>query len=458
LRKSRGGRSRAAIALSALGIGLALASPAIAATAPSTPIDLFSGYRFCATDVNSPTYLSNYGGVLIEGLSPATDPDAAPITLQFQVWPADDSTKTTTLSDQYVRPGDEGWVQVPQRDLSDGQTYAWRAQAVGTDGSSDWSAPCYFRIDATRPSAAPTITSSNYPEGQWDQGGSPVQITLDANNVDDVEGYVFSWYGDLPVTGTPIGAHGIPEPVDPYANSKYFARASTLGGSASLNLIPPSGGGPMTLTVASLDRALNESPRATYHINVTPAEPTIEQLTPNPEFDGWANFLLRPDAALQQASPIVSYTVKFSGQTDKTVDVNASTDGTAHVRFKLDGTWGNTMWVTSKSANGWVSDSAFWNKTFDTTPTVGSDAYPENQPSGGVGVPGTFTFAPKVKHIVSYTYSFNYGTPVTVTAGRGHTATVNWTPDQSGFSDLSVYATTEDGLQLTPYDYYFSVN
>jgi hypothetical protein len=459
---SRGGRLRATVvSLAALVTGLALASPATAAAAtPSTPIDLFNGYRFCSTDVNSPTYLSSSGGVLIEGLSPETDSSTAPITEQFQVWPTGDSTQTTTYSDQHLRPGDEGSVQVPAGDLSDGQTYAWRAQAVGTDGASEWSASCYFRVDATQPSSAPAITSSNYPEGQWDQGGAPIQITLGANGAGDVEGYVFSWHGagGFPVPGADIGAHGIPAPRDPYANTAAYVRASALGGPASLNLIPPSGGGPMTLTVASLDRAYNRSPVATYTITVTSTDPTIELLTPDPEFGGWASFLLQPDPGLQAASPVVGYTVKFSGETDKTIDVTASADGTGHVRVKLDGIWSNSLTVTSKSASGWVSGNAIWSRSFDTTPTVGSDAYPENQSSGGVGVPGTFTFTPKVKHIVSYTYSFNYGTPVTVNAGQGHAATVGWTPDQSGFTDLEVYATTEDGLQLTPYDYFFSVS
>ncbi|MCW2885458.1 MAG: sle, partial [Streptosporangiaceae bacterium] len=72
--------------------------------------------------------------------------------------------------------------------------------------------------------------------------------------------------------------------------------------------------------------------------------------------------------------------------------------------------------------------------------------------------PGTFTFAPKVKHIVSYTYSFNWGQTVTVNADDHGVAQLSWTPDQSGFYDLEVYATTRDGLELTPYDYFFSVN
>lgn len=455
---SLGGRLRATlVSLATLGVALAVASPAIAeTTAPPTPIELFNGYRSCSTDVNSPTYLSGSGGVLIEGLS--QDTSDTHLTEQFQVWPVSDPTQKTTLSDQFVSSGFEGWVTVPAGALSDGQTFAWQAQAVGAGGSSEWSAPCYFTVDDTRPSNAPTITSSNYPTGQQNQGGAPIQVTLGANGVSDVEGYVFSWVGSLPVIGTNIGSHGIPQPTDPYANPAYFARASTLGGSATASLIPPYGSGPMTLTVASLDRAYNMSSVATYTTYVKPTTPTIKQLVPNPDFGKQTEFLLKPDPGLQAASPVVGYTVRFSGQTDQTINVKASADGTAEVRVTLDGTWGDFMFVSSKSADGWVSDNAFWGDQGDTAPAVSSDVYLENQSSGGVGVPSTFTFDSPVKHVVSYTYSFNFGQTVTVKAGANGTAQINWSPDQSGFYDLEVYATTKDGLELAPYDYFFIVN
>lgn len=455
---SLGGRLRAAlVSLATLGVALAVASPAIAeSAAPSTPTELFNGYRSCSTDVNSSTYLSSFGGVIIEGLSQDTSDTS--ITERFQVWPVSDPTQKTTLSNQFVVSGFEGWVRVPAADLSDGQTFAWQAQAEGTGGASDWSQPCYFRVDDTRPSNAPTITSSNYPTGQLNQGGAPVQVTLGANGVSDVEGYVFSWVGSLPVAGgASVGSHGIPQPVDPYADTAYFARASALGGSATASLIPPYGSGPMTLTVASLDRAYNESSVATYTIYVKPTTPTINQLVPNPEFGKPTEFLLKPNPGLQAASPVVGYTVRFSGQTDQTINVTASADGTAEVRVTLDGSWGDFMFVTSKSADGWVSDNAFWGDQADTAPTVSSDVYQENRSSGGAGVPSNFTFTSQVKHVVSYTYSFNFGPAVTVEAGGGGAAQISWTPEQSGFYDLEVYATTKDGLELAPYDYYFNV-
>jgi hypothetical protein len=47
---------------------------------------------------------------------------------------------------------------------------------------------------------------------------------------------------------------------------------------------------------------------------------------------------------------------------------------------------------------------------------------------------------------------------VTVEARGNDTAEIHWTPTESGFYDIEVYATTKDGTQLAPYDYYFTVD
>jgi hypothetical protein len=459
---SLSGRLRAPlVCLATLGVALAVSSPALAAAAAQpTPIDLFNGYQSCSTDVKSPTYLSSgTSGVVIEGLAQDPSGSGPQLTEQFQVSPVSDPTHTTTLSNDFVSNGFEGTVTVPVGDLSDGQTYSWQAQAVGASGTSAWSAPCYFTIDNTQPSTPPTVTSSNYPEGQLDQGGAPIKITLGANGVSDVAGFVFSWSGTLPAAGVSnIGPYGVPQPVDPYSEPAYFARATTLGGSATASLIPPHDTGLLTLTVASLDRAYNQSPSTTYSISVKSTAPTIKQLVPHPRFDKPTEFLLQPASGLQAASPVVGYTVQFSGQTEQTINVKASANGTAKVKVTLDGTTGNSMSVTSQSADGWVSDNASWSYTIDTAPTVSSSVYLENKSSGGVGTLGAFTFTPKVQGIASYTYSFNYGQTTTVKAGSDGTAQINWTPSQGGFYDLQVYATTKNGLQLAPYDYYFTVS
>lgn len=64
-----------------------------------------------------------------------------------------------------------------------------------------------------------------------------------------------------------------------------------------------------------------------------------------------------------------------------------------------------------------------------------------------------------MKDVVSYTYSFDYGqTFVTVKAGANGVGRITWTPDQSGYYNLEVHATTRNGHRLAPYSYSFGVN
>lgn len=466
MKTTPGARIRVALA-SAGAIALALlgAAPASATGGtPNTPTELFNAYQPCSTDANAPVYVaSRTFGLTIEGIPSDTDTSVWNLTEQFQYWPVSNPTQIATVSRSWATPGNEASVNTAP--LTDGQTYAWQARTVDPSGvASAWSAPCYVADDDTFPAKAPTVTSANYLQGQANQGGAPVQFTFDANGVSDIAGFEYSWTGDFPVAGgANMGDHGIPQFQDPYSDSRYFARADTLGGSTTVSLVPPAGwGGYLTLHVKSLDRAFNQSPEATYSFWVKPTAPTVTQQSHSPQFGAPTSFKLTPDPKLQAASPVVSYTIQhlnWQGQTTTTVP--ASGVGTAEVNITLDGTYGDTLLVTSTSADGWVSDRAWWNNGFvDTSPTVTSDVYAENGSSGGAGVPGTFTFTPKVKSadIASYTYSLNWGDGTTVTAGAHGEAQISWTPSQSGWYDLEVYATTKDGVQLAPYDYFFIVN
>ncbi|MER5507273.1 hypothetical protein ABT052_18310 [Streptomyces sp. NPDC002766] len=459
---SIGARPRAVLAsLGTLGLALAAAaSPASAATGtPTTPTHLFNGYRDCSADADRPTYLWAGTGLVVEGVPGTTDPDGNPsVGVRYQVWPVADPTHVTTVTRDHASTGFEAPATLPADALADGQTYAWRAQTVSGTAASDWSAPCYVTIDDTHPANAPTLTSPNYPPDVWNQGGDRVEFKLGANGVDDVGGYEFSWQQDLPVIGTSIGDHGIPQPVDPYEDTRYFKRADP-DGSATLSLVPPRGSGVLTLWVRSLDRAHNGSATTSYTFRVSSTAPTVTPAVPSPEFGEPATFTLTPDPALQSRSPVVSYSVQTTGGADdRTVEVPAEADGTARVTLTLDGLYGERLWVSSRSADGWVSDEGTWSVSYDTTPTVASDIYPENGSGGGAGVPGTFTLTPKVKDVVSYTYSFNGDPEVTVPAAADGAASLDWTPSTAGDYDLMVTATTGSGRQLAPYDYYFTVS
>lgn len=455
-------RTRAALgATGALALALLTAPQALAAGGtPTTPTDLFNGYSVCSNDPDAPTWVWGGAGVILEGVPGYSDAQGPPsLSEQFRLWPAADPTQVTSLTHEFANAGFEGEVTAPADSLTDGQVYAWQAQTVAGTDASEWSAPCYFAVDDTSPSTAPTVTSANYPQDQTDQGGDPVRFTFDANGVEDVGGFEFSWQTLPVIGGADIGEHGIPQPVDPYADTSFVVRADSPGGSATVDLIPPGTFGPVTLHVVSLDRALNRSfSEAAYSFHISSAAPTV---TPagTPRFDRPATFRLTPNPQLQAKSPAVSYTVQtLDGQHDRTVQVPAAPDGTARVTLTLDGVYDEYVLVSSTSANGWVSDQAWWSASFDTAPTVNSDVYPENAASGGAGTPATFTFTPTVPHVVNYTYSFNGGAPVTVKAGVGHAGRITWTPGASGPEDLRVYATTRDGIQLASRDYYFSVN
>jgi hypothetical protein len=457
--------SKSVISLAALGMVVAMASPALAATsAPPTPIDLFNGYQACSTDSSSPVYL-NTGDVFVDGSQDlvlealSQDTTDTSVTENFQVWPISEPSQSTTFTQSGVSSYEIS-QDVPGSDLTNGQTYAWEADASGSGGTSAWSSPCYFTVENTGPANPPTVTSANYPSGQADQGGAPIQLTFGANGDSDVAGYEFSWSGDLPVPGgANIGSYGIPHPADPYTSDpQNFAQASTLGGSATVGLVPPQDTGLLVLTVASLDQAFNQSSTTTYEISVKPDAPTIDLLTPNPKFGQKAHFKLLPGAGIQAASPVTSYTVQLES-TGQTISVPANAHGTAKFSVTLDDPSGtNAMVVTSKSADGWTSENSFWSSQINTTPVVTSNIYLANGSGGGPGVPDTFTFTLKVKGIASFTYSFSDGTTGTVKAKRNGTAQVNWTPQSSGLYFLQVYATLKNGTNLEPYFNSFTVN
>jgi hypothetical protein len=67
-----------------------------------------------------------------------------------------------------------------------------------------------------------------------------------------------AWGQDLGVAPTwSTGPNGFPQWTDPFSRPD-FVRASDLGGSATITLVPPHAG-PQTLSVRSYDRAFNAS-------------------------------------------------------------------------------------------------------------------------------------------------------------------------------------------------------
>ena len=452
--KTPGTRVRVALAsLAAIGLAMAAASPALADTAtPVTPTKLLNGNQVaCATDASAPLYWNTNEGLEIEGAPTLSDGSLTSASIEYQLWPVSDPTDFSSWSLDGATNIDAP-LTVPSSDFTNGQTYAWDAATVADDGAtSAFSAPCYVTVENTPPASAPTVTSSNYPADTVVQGGTPVHVTFGANGASDIVGYIFGWMGDM--SGSDFNG-----PLsDPYVGSAGSEPVSTLGGSATLDLVPASPSDVMYLTVASVDQAGNESPRTTYWIYTKSTAPTVTLQDKLPGYGTPSIYDLTPNAALEAQSPVVSYNVQVvgdpNGQQDYTVA--ARKNGTAQTQITLYSTTGEWVQVSSVSADGWVSDLGDY--TINTEPTVSSNVYAENGTGGGVGVTSTFTFAPPVKDVASYSYSFDYGTTQTIVKAHGGTARLSWTPTASGSYDIEVYAILKDGTELYPYDYFFNV-
>jgi hypothetical protein len=429
-------------------------------TPPAKPTELFNDGRPCATSKPYPYLSDTYPR--LEAIFSDSDPGDVLLKGDFAVWPANDPGNRTEFS-ATVGNGYEGGISPPTGVLTDGGTYAWQARTDDGTDQSAWSKPCYFTVDATAPSAEPTVLSANYPENQQSPGGVVPTFTLSANGVKDVVAYQFSWMQDFGVLGVyGIGPKGVPQWTDPL-NRPDVIRADKLGGSATLTAMPPLSGGPVRLYVRSIDRALNVSQPYMYQFFVRQTYPTVTMSTQTPKYGTPVTLTFAPNAAL---TGVDSYTYEidsyFPGPSHT---VTAGADGTASVTVALNA-GPNWIRVTSHSANGWVSDSNVIYEYVDTSPTVTADVYLEDNGTGasagnahgGVGVPGVFTFTSKVSGVVSFTYSIDWGPGVTIPAGANGVAQLTYTPDTNGYHEVDVYATAADGTVFDTYYYAFYVS
>jgi hypothetical protein len=91
--------------------------------------------------------------------------------------------------------------------------------------------------------------------------------------------------------------------------------------------------------------------------------------------------------------------------------------------------------VQLRSRNAAGAESAIVEFGWELTshaPTVSSPQYPMYGSGSG---PGTFTFTPARDGVTGYEYSFGDGPVQTV---DGETATIEWTPDRTGWVTLTV--------------------
>jgi hypothetical protein len=367
---------------------------------------------------------------------------------EFAIWPVGTPTQRTVITRDFASPGVVAGIQVPTGTVTDGGTYAWQVRATDGTDASPWTAPCLFTVDLTAPTVEPTVTSPNYPEGYdaWLPGGVPATFTFGPNGVADAYAYQYNWdFGSFGVFTCSLGQYAVPTCED-WTKIPGVALADKLGGSATVTLSPPRDG-PVRLFVRTLDRAGNAGPARQYDFLLRSTAPAVTPSDPQPPAGEPITVTLSPG---ENVTKVKSYTYSVNNGDERTIIARG--DGTAKITVTPTAGEFLTVEARSHSHNGWVSSAGRWQAYIDTAPRVTSTDYPENVTSGGVGVPGTFTFSPRMAGIVEYVYSID-GPEETVPAGADGKARITYAPTQSGWHTVTVAGRTADG-QLSDYAYY----
>ncbi len=253
--------------------------------APLTPTGLSVSDAVTCT---STTYTSDSEPTLS---ATGKDNNPSPLNLDFN-FTLDTSSGTQVSTDEltnggggYASGSTVGWDSegtLTSGDSYEFDTYTTNVLASG-DKSSARSSPTSSMYDFTDlsspPSAAPTISSFDYPSGQWGQpAGAPGVFTVGTNGDSDIAGFAYSFdggSGSEPVPDTTDcsylsdGGLGTSANADGGGNSSgEFALEQ--GSSAQIEVPSDLAAGRHTLYVRSFDYAHNASPEAAYTFYVAP--------------------------------------------------------------------------------------------------------------------------------------------------------------------------------------------
>jgi RHS repeat-associated protein len=167
-----------------------------------------------------------------------SDPDGGTVYGNFDVHPTGNPTSIWSGTSAGVTSGGMAAKAVAAGALANGGTYSWRVRAYdGLLYSKSWTSYCEFSIDTVKP-ATPGISSTAYPQGQWNPTGGAGTFTFTSSD-----------------TGSGVGSW------------RYWldsATPSTVTGASptSVSITPPNGW--HILHVQAVDKAGNLSDDTTY--------------------------------------------------------------------------------------------------------------------------------------------------------------------------------------------------
>ncbi|MFI6007874.1 LamG domain-containing protein [Streptomyces sp. NPDC051243] len=246
-----------------------LTTPGLARAAenlpPRQPLvqDLQTNTKACATGeqkayVGAPPTLR---AVLYDPEEDNQPAEANMVKGEFEAWwtGADGVEQRRTYTTLETLSGSPQQWRMPE-DIPANTVISWHVRANDGTAASAWSSAgdgsvCQFVYDDTSPEKA-VVTSSDYPQDQWQDGvGVYGSFTMDSPS-DDVAQYIYSFIGGPQLT----------------------ARPDELGGPVTIRHLPLQDR-PDYLSVRAIDRAGRSSTTTTYHFRVKSGRAPVAQWT-----------------------------------------------------------------------------------------------------------------------------------------------------------------------------------
>ncbi|GAA1032755.1 hypothetical protein GCM10009557_32260 [Virgisporangium ochraceum] len=353
-----------------------------------------------------------------------TDPDGTFASAEFSVWPAGRPEQRREFSGGTYGGG----VFQASTDLTgfpEGSLVAWAARGQDHQDLSQWSPPCFLRIDRTAPGTAPIVASRVYLEGTTPSGGPGVKgrFWFSAKGDRDVVAYSYTDIdGSVP--------HARVAPRWP-------------GGPVMIEWTPRTAG-QQYLEVWPEDAAGNRGPSTRYRFTVrnTAPEGRVEV----------AGVGLPSRLTLTGVPEVTQFGYQLPGQAEVRFPA-ANGTGSTDVTFPAVGSYEIT---TRSYAGDRMIGSGRLSVHVDDAPTVTSAEF-NLETSPVAGRSGSFTFTPRSAGVVAYLYSFGFGGTEQRVEAPGGTAVLPFTPPAGGWYTLRVRSVRADGSTSNPATHYFSV-
>ena len=277
------------------------------------------------------------------------------------------------------------------------------------------------------PRTAPIVETTDFRNGPDSVPvGTPGTFTLKPHMYGVVEYvYQFDWYDGTPVQTVAAGPDGT-------ATVQFTA---TDIGQHSLRVFTRTADGFESDPTEIAFNASSIAPR------VTSGQYPEWTFSGGPGIAG--TFTFEPTAA-----DVVEYEYQFSRQPVHTVAAGSPTTVSwTPLDYATDTYDGSVMLqVRSRSANGLVSDWYFYR--FYINALVPTATHDKNWPeTPRVGEPVTFTFTSQLPGSTEFLYTIGNGAEQVVAVSPTGTATVEWTPTESGFYHVNVYSRTPAGAR-----------